>query len=160
MKKGQLLDITHFLGGALPAGKIQDRETRLAVVRTYASLAGAAKAVDDEAEALRRKLTEGHEEEIQRWAELTRKASDNELPEEERDAAKTEAAGLTDAVRINAEFSEALRGLLDEEATAEGIKKIDLALLFDALTDCGVLRDGAPIEAIRVQFAPIISESE
>ena len=157
MKKLELKSLAEYFGQFLPAGKIKDRETRLAVVLLYGSLAKPAKEVADEIETIRRSLTEGKDEELKTYADLMRKAGDKKLTDAEREAVKAEANGMTDCVQIDKDFQEAVEKIHAEE-TEPDIKKIPLGLLYDALADCGFPRfsPDMPISAVEAVFKDVI----
>ena len=139
MKKIELKSMAEYFGNFLPAGKIQNRDARLAVVMLYGSLAKPAKEIGDEIEAVRAALTKDHEEELQKYSELLQKSTNNELSEDERKKAKKDAEAMTECVKIDKDFQEASQKIFDEE-TEVPVKKISLELLFDALSDCGFPR--------------------
>lgn len=139
MKKIELKSMAEYFGTFLPAGKIKDREARLAVVMLYGSIAKTAKEIGDEVEAVRLALTKDHEEDLRKYSELLQKSFNPELPENERKKAKKEAEGMTECVKIDKDFQEAAGKIYDEEIEPD-IKKIPIELLFDALSDCGFPR--------------------
>ena len=157
MTKLELKSLAEYFGQFLPAGKIKDRETRLAVVLLYGSLAKPAKDVADEIETIRKTLTEGKDEELKKYAELMRKAGDKTLAEAEREAAKKEASGMADCVQIDKDFQEALAKVYGE-AIEPDIKRIPLGLLYDGLADCGFPRfsPDMPISAVETIFKEVL----
>lgn len=157
MKKIELKSMAEYFGTFLPAGKIKNRETRLAIVMLYGSLAKPNKDFLDEIETVRKSLCEGHEEEIQKYASLINKANDASLDEKERKEAKAEAEKMTECVRIDKDYAEAVRKLENEEVSAP-IKSVPLEVLYDALCDCGFPRfnPDMPIAAVAEIFKSII----
>ena len=139
MKKIELKSMAEYFGNFIPAGKIQNRDARLAVVMLYGSLAKPAKEIGDEVEAVRVALTKDHEEELQKYSTLIQKSFNKELSEDERNKAKEEAEAMTECVKIDKDFQEATGKIYDEDIDVP-IKKISLELLFDALSDCGFPR--------------------
>ena len=148
MKNIELKSLAEYFGTQLPAGKIADRETRIAIVRLYGSLAKANKEVADEIEQNRKSLVEGHEEEIQKYAELLRKGDE---------ASVKEAEAMTECVRIDKDFQEASAKIYDEESCAD-IKKVPLEVLYEALCDCKFpnLKPEIPIAVVEEIFKSII----
>ena len=104
MKKIELKSMAEYFGNFLPAGKIQNRDARLAVVMLYGSLAKPAKEIGDEVDAVRIALTKDHEEELQKYSTLIQKSFDQKLTEDERKKAKEEAEAMTECVKIDKDF--------------------------------------------------------
>lgn len=147
MKKKDLKFYGEYFGKLLPVGKIGDKEARLAIVSLYASLANPYKELMSEIEAVRTALVAGHEAEIAEFAKLM------ESGEEEK------ANAMTECVRINADYVEAVNKMLGEEVEV-GVKKVSLYTLVDALADCGypALNPGAGLGDISSLFGAVIEE--
>ena len=158
MKKIELKSLTEYFGNFLPAGKIQNRETRIAIVLLYGSLCKPNKEVAEELEGIRKGLVGDKEEEIQKYVSLLQKAMNTSLSEEEREKAKKEAEGMTECAKIDKDFSLATQRVYNEEIDVKP-KKISLELLYDALADCGFPQFGAdcPISVIQDNFAQVIA---
>ncbi len=144
MKKLELKTLADFFGAKLPAGKIKDRETRLAIVGLYSSLALPMKKIDEEIESVRKSLVGDKQDEIEKYAALIEKGDD--------DSAK-EAASMKDCVKIESDFSEAVRRIYEEDIEIP-LRKVSLALLYDALCDCGF--DSMPIAVVENTFYQVI----
>lgn len=158
MKKIQIKTCADLFGKQLPLGKIKDAATRKEIILLATSLRKAGKEVDDDIESIRARLTEGHEEEVKKWAELSNKIVDNKsLSDEERTKLQAEADSLTEAVRISKEFAEATNALLNDEIEIP-VHKVNLITIIDALTDGGILSPEAPLELIASSFEGIIKE--
>jgi len=159
MKKREILAFAKYFGASVPAGKIQNRETRMAIVMLYSSLVAPTKAIEAETEAVRKSLVEGHEDEIMKYAALRVKAGDTNLSEEERNAAKAEADAMTECISIDADYSEAMNRILSEECDAP-IKKVSLDVLYDALCDCGfpLFKPEMTLAEVRTAFEQVIAE--
>ena len=157
MKKIELKSMAEYFGSFLPAGKIQNRDTRIAVVILYGSLAKPAKEVGDEVEAVRTALTKDHEEDLKKYSDLLQKANDPKISEDERKKAKKKADSMTECVKIDKDFQEAAEKIYNEEIEPS-IKKIPLELLYDALTDCGFprLEPNLPIGAVEAIFKSVL----
>lgn len=157
MKKIELKSFTEYFGNFLPAGKIQNRETRLAIVLLYGSLCKANKDVAEEIEAVRKKIVGDKEADVLKYASLLQKANDKTVDEKERDAAKEEAYKMTECVQIEKDFSDAASKILDENVEVS-VKKVSLELLYDALSDCGfpAFGEDCPISVIEQNFAQVI----
>jgi len=158
MNKAELGNITQYFGSKLPAGRIANRDTRIAIVCLYSSLAAAKRMVDDELETLRKSLVGDKEAEIAKYGELMAKAADEKLSNDERMKAKAEADAMTECAKIDMDFQSAAGKVLAEEVTAD-IRKVSLELLYDALSDCGfpTLSPDIPIAAVEQIFKPVIS---
>jgi hypothetical protein len=156
MKKSELKTLAEYFGSQLPAGRIKDRETRLAIIRLYASLASAYKGVADEIEAARVALVGDHQEEIAKFGGLMMRACDRRLTEEERAEAKAAADAMMECVRIDADFREAAGRILQEEIDV-AFEKVPLEVVFEALCDCGLIKDW-PIAQVATEFAAVIKE--
>ena len=156
MTKFELKSLAEYFGTKLPAGKIQNRDVRIAIVRLYGSLAVANKAITEEVEALRKGLVGDNEEKILKWVELRQKAA-SAKDEKEAKKLQKEADAMTECVQIDKDFSEALQKLHAEEADAD-IKKVPLEVLYEALADCGFpnFKEDLPIAAVEQIFAPVI----
>ena len=127
MKNKDLKAFTEYFGTKLPIEKIKNRDTRVAVIGLYSSLAKAWDEVSKEIETIRTTLTEGHLEELQEYEQLI-------LAGDEKSREK--ANEMTECVRIYDDFSNAVNALMETENTS-AIRKISLEILFDALLDCG-----------------------
>ena len=151
MTKIELKSLAEYFGGKLPAGKIKDREVRLAIVRLYTTLAKANKETLDEVEELRKSLVGDKEADIAKYAELLRKAADGD------EKAKEEAEAMTECVRIDKDFAEASSKLFQEESDAK-IAKVPLETLYEALSDCGFVgfSPDIPIAAVEEIFKQVI----
>lgn len=159
MKKAQVKSYADLFGKQLPIGKIKDTNTRKEIVLLAASLRKYGKEVDDDLEAIRARLVEGHEEEINKWAQATNKAKwSKDITDEERKALIKEAEGYKEAIRIDKEYGEATRALLNEDAPEMIIHKVELTTIVDALADSGILSSEAPLDAIATEFAAFIKE--
>lgn len=150
MKKLELKSLAEYFGNFLPAGKIKDRETRIAIVRLYGSLAKANMGVIDEIEATRKGLVGDKQEEINEYAKWLAKSGDPKLSEEQRKEAKEKAESMSDCVRIDKDFAEATSKILAEEINPE-LKKVSLETMFDALADCGFPRFNPEMSISEVQ---------
>ena len=157
MKKVELKSLAEYFGGRLPAGKIADRDTRLAVVRLYGSLAVAYKGVMDEIEEIRKAIVGDKDADIRKWAALVQKAEDEKAKPAERKKARAEADAMTECVRINKDYQEAVGKLLAEDIEPE-LRKVSLEQMFEALADCGFpnLDPNIPLAAVAQMFAPVI----
>ena len=147
MKKSQIKTLAEYFGNSVPAGRIQNRDTRLAVVMLYGSLAKANMETMDEIEQVRLALVAGHEEEIEKYGRLAANPD-----------TKAEADAMTECVRIDTDFKEAADKILAEEVKVD-IKKIPLELLFDALADCGFpgLPENPTIAGVQGAFRDVIA---
>lgn len=158
MKKSQIKAYADLFGKQMPIGKIKDAETRKEIILLATSLRKYGKEVDDDLEAIRARLIEGHEEEVQKWAQATNKAKwSTDITDEERKALIEEAEGYTEAVRINKEYAEATAALLNEEIEVN-VRKVSLATIVDALIDAGILSEGASLDAVASEFKDFINE--
>lgn len=158
MKKSQVKYYADLFVNQLPLGKIKDAATRKEIILLATSIRKAGKEVDDDIESIRTRLTEGHEEEVKKWAELTNKiVDDNSLSDEERTKLQAEADSMTEAVRISKEFAEATNALQNEEVEIP-VHKVSLITIIDALTDGGILSPEAPLELIASSFEGIVKE--
>lgn len=158
MKKIQIKTCADLFGKQLPLGKIKDAATRKEIIFLATSLRKPAKEIDDDIEAIRTRLVEGHEEEVQKWQGLIDKiVADKSLSDEERTKLQAEADSLTEAVRISKEFAEATNALLNEEMEIP-VHKVSLITIIDALTDGGILSPEAPLELIASSFEGIVKE--
>lgn len=157
MKKSQIKAYADLFGKQLPLGKIQDSATRKEIILLATSLRKHGKEVEDDIESIRVKLVEGHEEDVQKWAELMRKSNNIELDAEERKKALKEAGKLTEVERINKEFTDAQAALLNEEIDIP-VHKVELETLLTALADAGLFSVNASVETAAQEFAPIIKE--
>lgn len=146
MKKFELKTLAEYFGNRLPAGKIKDRNTRLAIVLLYGSLAKANMATMEEIEQVRLALIKGKEDEIEKYGRL---AGNPET--------KAEADAMTECAQIDADFKEAAGKILAEETNPD-IKKISIENLFDALADCGFpgLSEDCTISAVQEAFKHVI----
>ena len=157
MNKAELGNITQYFGSQLPAGRIANRDTRIAIVCLYSSLAAAKRMVDDELETLRKSLVGDKEAEIAKYGELMAKAADEKLSNDERMKAKAEADAMTECAKIDADFQAAAGKILTEQVTAD-IRKVKLELLYDALSDCDfpTFSPDMPIVAVEQIFKPVL----
>ena len=157
MKKVELKSLAEYFGGRLPAGRIADRETRIAIVRLYGTLAVANKGVMDEIEEVRKGLVGDKEADIRKWAGLMQKAADEKAKPADRKKARAEADAMTECVRIDKDYQEAVSKLLAEDIEPE-LKKVSLEQMFEALTDCGFpnLDPNIPLAAIAEMFKDVI----
>lgn len=157
MNKNELINITRYFGEQLPAGHITNRDTRIAIVCLYSSLAAAMKVVEGELEALRNSLIGDRKEEVAAYGALMAKAADESLPKGERMKAKAEADAMTECAKIDADFHAAADKILNEEVTAD-IRKVSLEVLYDALSDCGfpTFSPDMPIVAVEQIFKPVL----
>ena len=157
MKKIEIKSLTEYFGNFLPVGKIQNRETRLAIVMLYGSLCKANKDIAEELESTRKALVGDKEEEIQKYAALIQKSLDTRLEEKEREKARKEAEKMEDCVKIDKDFSLAQQRIFNEDMDVQ-VKKVSLEMLYDALADCGFPRFGedCPISVIQDAFAQVI----
>lgn len=157
MNKGELKNLSQYFGTRLPAGKIQNRDVRIAIVRLYASLAVADKAITDEMEEMRKTLVGDKEEELRRWSELNARAEDANLSADDRMKAKTEADAMTECANINRDYIKSVNDMLAEESNAE-VRKVSLEVLYEALSDCGfpTFDENMPIAAVEQIFAHVI----
>lgn len=157
MKKIQIKTCADLFGKQLPLGKIKNAATRKEIILLATSLRKAGKEVDDDIESIRTRLTEGHEEEVNKWAELTNKvATDTTLSDKERKKLADEAAGYKEAVRINKEYGEAVNALFNEEISVP-VHKVDIMVVVDALVDAGMLAPEASVDAVMKEFEGIIA---
>lgn len=158
MNKLEVKNLAEYFGIHVPASKIKDRDVRTAIVRLYASLAKANKETLDDLEEIRKSLTKDHEEEIKKYADLLNKAADDKLTDEEKAAAKREAEGMTECVRIDNDYREASEKLFAEESTAF-IAKVPLEVIYEALSDCGFpgYKAELPIMVVEQIYANVIS---
>ena len=157
MKKVELKSLAEYFGGRLPAGRIKDRDTRIAIVRLYGSLVVANKATIDEIEEVRKGLVGDREKDIQKWASMMQKAADEKASEAERKAAKEQADAMTDCVQIDKDYQEAVAKLLGEDVEPE-LRKVSLEQMFEALADCGFpnLDPNIPLAAVAEMFKDVI----
>lgn len=156
MKKIQIKTCADLFGKQLPLGKIKNAATRKEIILLATSLRKAGKEVDDDIESIRTRLTEGHEEEVKKWAELTNKlATDTTLSDKEKKKLADEAAGYKEAVRINKEYGEAVNALFNEEIDVP-VHKVDVMVIVDALADAGLLGPDASLVAVMKEFEGII----
>jgi hypothetical protein len=157
MKKIELKNLAEYFGRRLPANRITERETRIAVVRLYGSLALAYKGVTDEIEEIRKGLVGDHEPDVRKWAQLEQKAKDEKATKKEREAAKKEADSMKECVRINNDYEQAVTALLSEDIEVE-VKKVPLEVLYEALCDCDFpnLDPSIPVGELAQMFAPVI----
>lgn len=135
MKKFELHNLSIFLGNELPANKIVDRDTRIAIVRLYGSIALAYKGVADEIEETRKALVGDKQAEIEQYSKLMLSSMDKTLSETERKEAKEKAEAMSECAKIDADFNKALEAINNEEIDPE-IKKVPLEVLYEALVDC------------------------
>lgn len=157
MKKSQVKYYADLFVNQLPLGKIKDAATRKEIILLATSLRKAGKEVDDDIESIRIMLTEGHEEEVKKWAELVNKAADTTISDKERKKFRDEAAEYKEAVRINEEYSAAVNALFNEEVDIP-VHKVDILVIVDALTGAGILSPEAPFELIASSFEGIVKE--
>ena len=156
MKKIQIKTCADLFGKQLPLGKIKNAATRKEIILLATSLRKAGKEVDDDIESIRTRLTEGHEEEVKKWAELIDKvATDTTLSDEEKKKLADEAAGYKEAVRISEEYGEAVNALFNEEISVP-VHKVDIMVVVDALVDAGMLAPEASVDAVMKEFEGII----
>ena len=139
MKKIELKSMAEYFGKFLPAGHIKDRETRIAIVRLYGSLAKANMDVINEIESIRTGLVGDKQDDVNKYAALIQKSFNKDLAEEERKKAREEAEAMTECVRIDKDYSEAVTKVYNEEIEPE-LKKVSLEVLYEALSDCGFPR--------------------
>lgn len=144
MKKIELRSLAEYFGAKLPAAKIKDRDVRIAIVRLYGSLAKANRDIQDEIDSLRTGLVGDKEEEVNKYALLMQKATDEKLNKKEREKAEKEAASMEDCVRINKDFSEGVAKLFEEHCDPD-IKKVSLEVIYEALSDCGFIGFGTEL---------------
>jgi len=157
MKKIQIKTCADLFGKQLPLGKIKNAATRKEIILLATSLRKAGKEVDDDIESIRARLTEGHEEEVKKWADLTDKiATDTTLSDEEKKKLADEAAGYKEAVRISEEYREAVNALFNEEISVP-VHKVDIMVVVDALVDAGMLAPEASVDAVMKEFEGIIA---
>lgn len=156
MKKIQIKTCADLFGKQLPLGKIKNAATRKEIILLATSLRKAGKEVDDDIESIRTRLTEGHEEEVKKWAELINKvATDTTLSDKEKKKLAEEAAGYKEAVRISEEYGEAVNALFNEEISVP-VHKVDIMVVVDALVDAGMLAPEASVDAVMKEFEGII----
>lgn len=156
MKKIQIKTCADLFGKQLPLGKIKNAATRKEIILLATSLRKAGKEVDDDIESIRTRLTEGHEEEVKKWAELTNKlVTDTTLSDKEKKKLADEAAGYKEAVRINKEYGEAVNALFSEEISVP-VHKVDIMVIVDALVDACMLTPEASVDAVMKEFEGII----
>ena len=157
MKKIELKSLAEYFGSKLPAGRIKDRDVRLAIVRLYGSLAVANKGTMDEIEEIRKAIVGDKETDIRKWAGLIQKADDDKLSDAVRAAAKSEAEAMTECVQIDKDYREAVEKLLAENIEPE-LKKVSLEQMIEALSDCGFpnISPDIPIAAVQQMFAFVI----
>lgn len=156
MKKIQIKTCADLFGKQLPLGKIKNAATRKEIILLATSLRKAGKEVDDDIESIRTRLTEGHEEEVKKWAEITNKlATDTTLSDEDKKKLADEAAGYKEAVRISKEYGEAVNALFNEEIDVP-VHKVDVMVIVDALADAGLLGPEASVDAVMKEFEGII----
>ena len=140
MKNKDLKALTDYFGKQMPIEKITNRDTRLAIIGLYASLARAWDEKEKDINSVRTKLLEGHEEDFQLYGQLLYENSEE---------SKQKAADMKECVRIDEDFQQAVNTILEEENPCS-IKKVPLELLFDALLDCGF--PGLNNEAISIML--------
>lgn len=145
MTKQELKFYADLFGRTLPIGKVKDIATRREIILLAASLSKPAREIEEELQEVQRKLTEGHEDEVGKWAELMAKGE------------KDEADKLAEAVRINKEYGEAAGAILAEGVDVP-IRRIGLPSLIDALLDAEIIRSDASVEAIAREFKDFIEE--
>lgn len=157
MNKAQLKTFAEYFGTGMNVSKIADKDVRMQMIMLYGSIAKAYKPVADEIEEIRKKLTTGHETELQEYAELCN-PDPNLTPEENSERFK-KAQSMEECVRIDSDFREAAEKIYSEEVKDE-IKAVSLATLYEALMDCGFPRIGedATLSAISNTFGPIIKD--
>lgn len=158
MTKGEVKALAEYFGQRIPAGRIKERDTRIAIVRLYGSLAVANKATMDEIEEIRKAVVGDNDKDIRKWAGLVQRSNDAKLTDAERKAAKAEADAMTDCVRIDKDYTEAVGKLLSEPCEAE-VRKVSLEVLYEALADCSFpnLSEDIPLAAVEAMFAAVIA---
>ena len=157
MKKFELKNLTEYFGDFLPAGKINNRETRIAIVLLYSSLRKKNKEVLEEIEENRKNLVGDKEQEAAEYSRLLQMSMNPNLTQEERDEFKKKADSMTDCVKLDQDFSDIVQKIFNEDIDVE-VKKIPLELLYDALSDCGFpnLGEDCPISVVEQQFESVI----
>lgn len=157
MKKIELHNLAEYFGKSLPAGKIKDREIRLAIIRLYGALSKADKVTASEIEAIRVKLTEGMEDEVAKYTGLIQKAA--AAKGDELKALLDEANAMTECVQIDKDFQESVARLYEEETEVE-LKKVSLAELYEALADCDFpnFTEDCPIGVVAEAFKLVIND--
>ena len=154
MKKIEIRSLADYFGVRLPASKIKNRDVRISIVRLYSSLSKADREIVGEIEEIKKNLVGDKAEEMQKFSGLLAKAENKELTEEERKAAKEEADGMTECVRINEDFQEAITKLFNEDSDAV-VTKVPLEVLYEAISDCG---DEFPLAEVERSFRNILTE--
>ena len=156
MKKSEIKSHYEIFGKSLPVAKIKDANTRKEIILLATSLSSKANEIESQLQEILKRLSDGHEKELQEWSALMQKAKyDLNASEQEKVECLEKANKMTEAVRINDEYSKTVEELMNEDVDIN-IHKVDIMVIFDALIDSGILADQNSIDVICNQFKDLI----
>jgi hypothetical protein len=141
MKKSEITNIFHFLGG-IKISQVKDKEMRNALYAAHISLFHAAKQIEEDIQELQKKVFEGKENEVQKLQSLraefhnldTSGADYGKKSKEVVDRINSECA---DTLKLEVEFNRAYNDIMSAEVKG-GFKTLSRQKFLDSICDFGV----------------------